>query len=86
VDIAAWLGGLGLSQYEPVFRENGIDAEVLVELTDQHLQQLGLPLGPRLKLLKAIAPFAKASPEPLFPNRPHQETHRTNCGRQSVGS
>jgi class 3 adenylate cyclase/predicted ATPase len=55
VDIAAWLRGLGLERYEPVFRDNEIDAAVLPELTDEHLKELGLPLGPRLKLLKAIA-------------------------------
>jgi len=26
MDIAEWLGALGLGQYEGVFRENGIDA------------------------------------------------------------
>jgi hypothetical protein len=28
---------------------------VLCELTEEHLKELGLPLGHRLKLLKAIA-------------------------------
>ena len=34
MDIAAWLRGLGLEQYEQAFRDNAIDAEVLPELTD----------------------------------------------------
>jgi class 3 adenylate cyclase/predicted ATPase len=55
VDIASWLRGLGLERYEPVFRDSEIDAAVLPELTDEHLKELGLPLGPRLKLLKAVA-------------------------------
>ena len=29
MDIAAWLRELGLERYEPAFRENEIDAEVL---------------------------------------------------------
>jgi class 3 adenylate cyclase/predicted ATPase len=62
VDVGAWLRGLGLGQYEQVFRDNGVDAEVLPELTAEHLKELGLPLGPRLKLLKAIAAFRAASP------------------------
>jgi hypothetical protein len=33
VDIATWLHGLRLQQYEPTFRENAIDAAVLPELT-----------------------------------------------------
>ena len=32
MDIPAWLRGLGLERYEPTFRENEIDAEVLPEL------------------------------------------------------
>jgi class 3 adenylate cyclase len=55
LDIAAWLRGLGLERYEPAFRENEIDAEVLPELTEPDLAALGLPLGPRRKLLNAIA-------------------------------
>src|SRR5262245_4320711 len=55
MDIAAWLRGLGLEEYEPAFRDNRVDAEVLPDLTEAHLASLGLPLGPRLKLLKAIA-------------------------------
>ena len=62
INIAAWLRSLGLEQYDRAFRDNGIDGEVLPELTDEHLKELGLPLGPRLKVLKAIAAFRAASP------------------------
>jgi len=55
MDIAAWLRDLGLERYEATFRENEIDADALSELTEAHLKELGLPLGPRLKLLKAAA-------------------------------
>ena len=55
MDIAAWLRSLGLEQLEQAFRDNAIDLEVLPELTDEHLKELGVPLGHRLKLLKAIA-------------------------------
>jgi class 3 adenylate cyclase/predicted ATPase len=55
VDIAAWLRELGLERYGPAFRENDIDWDVLPELTESDLETLGLPLGPRTKLLKAIA-------------------------------
>lgn len=54
MDVGTWLNGLGLGQYEAVFRENEIDADILNELTDQHLRDLGVPLGHRLKLLRAI--------------------------------
>jgi hypothetical protein len=55
MDIAAWLRGLGLERYEPAFRENEVDAEVLPQLTETDLAALGLPVGPRRKLLTAIA-------------------------------
>jgi hypothetical protein len=45
MDIGDWLTRLGFSQYEAAFRENAIDAEVLRELTDEHLRDLGVPLG-----------------------------------------
>ncbi len=34
MDVGVWLRGLGLEQYEALFRENDIDAEVLSDLTD----------------------------------------------------
>jgi class 3 adenylate cyclase/predicted ATPase len=56
VDIAAWLHGLGLQQYEPAFRDNAIDAAVLPELTADDLKDLGVNLvGHRRRLLAAIA-------------------------------
>jgi hypothetical protein len=45
MDVAAWLQGLGLGRYEPTFRENEIDAEVLPELTEADLVTLFLPSG-----------------------------------------
>jgi class 3 adenylate cyclase len=65
MDIAAWLRSLALERYEPAFRENEIDAEVLPELTEADLATLGLPLGPRKKLLRAIAALREgALPSP----------------------
>ena len=55
MDVLVWLRGLGLERYGPAFRENEIDWEVLPDLTEGDLEKLGLPLGPRKKLLKAIA-------------------------------
>jgi probable addiction module antidote protein len=55
MEIAAWLRGLGLERYELAFRENEIDPEVLPEVTHPDLLSLEMPLGPRRKLLKAIA-------------------------------
>jgi class 3 adenylate cyclase len=55
MDVGAWLRGLELGQYEGKFRESEIEADVLPELTEADLEKLGLPLGPRKRILKAIA-------------------------------
>jgi class 3 adenylate cyclase/predicted ATPase len=55
MDVGDWLRALGLEQYEATFRDNAVDAEVLPGLTDADLVTLGLPLGHRKRLLKAIA-------------------------------
>jgi class 3 adenylate cyclase/predicted ATPase len=73
MDVAAWLRGLGLARYEPTFRENEVDAEVLPELTESDLTTMGLPVGPRRKLLKAIAALRESAlPSPVIeqPSRP----------------
>jgi class 3 adenylate cyclase len=65
MDIAVWLRDLGLQQYEALFRENDIDAEVLSDLTDADLEKIGVSLGHRKRLLKAVA--ALASPAAAHP-------------------
>jgi class 3 adenylate cyclase/predicted ATPase len=55
VDVAAWLRELGLERYAQVFQESEIEPEILAELTDEDFKELGIPLGPRRKLAKAIA-------------------------------
>ena len=75
MDVGDWLRSLGLSQYEATFRENGIDADVLVDLSDADLEKLGvLPLGHRKRLIRAIAglsaPAAGWSPTPAVDARP----------------
>ena len=58
MDVAVWLRGLGLQRYEALFRENDIDAEVLSDLTDGDLEKIGVSLGHRKRLLKAVAALA----------------------------
>jgi class 3 adenylate cyclase/predicted ATPase len=53
--IADWLETLQLGQYAERFVENGIDLNVLPELTDQDLEKLGVVVGHRRKLLRDIA-------------------------------
>jgi class 3 adenylate cyclase/predicted ATPase len=53
--IAEWLETLGMSEYAERFAENRIDLSVLPDLTDQDLKDLGVVLGDRRKVLRAIA-------------------------------
>ena len=53
--IARWLEDLDLGQYAETFARNDIDLEVLPDLSDDDLKDLGISLGHRRKLLKAIA-------------------------------
>jgi class 3 adenylate cyclase len=63
MDVAAWLRGLGLNQYEAAFRDNGVDASVLPELTADDLKEMGIAaVGHRRKLLAAIAVLRGAPP------------------------
>ena len=55
MDVREWLRGLGLGQYGQKFQDHKIDADVLGDLTDGDLEKLGIPLGDRKRLLKAIA-------------------------------
>jgi class 3 adenylate cyclase len=65
--ITDWLEKLGMSEYAQRFAENAIDFSVLPDLTDQDLEKLGVLLGHRRKMLRAIAELKivdKAPPTP----------------------
>ena len=53
-DLAEWLAGHGLGQYAQTFIEHHIDYSVLPDLTEDDLEKLGISLGHRKKLLRAI--------------------------------
>src|SRR6516225_8746760 len=59
--IADWLEKLGMSEYSQRFAENGIDVSVLRDLTDQDLKDIGVLLGHRRKMLRAIGELAAAA-------------------------
>jgi class 3 adenylate cyclase/predicted ATPase len=58
--VADWLNKIGLGQYAQHFADNAIDTSVLRHLTDQDLQQIGVALGHRKKILRAIAELDEA--------------------------
>ncbi len=62
MDVGGWLRSLGLDQYEANFRENKIDADVLLRLTADNLKDIGITaVGDRRRLLDAIATLAGAT-------------------------
>jgi predicted ATPase/class 3 adenylate cyclase len=68
--IAEWLAKIGLSEYTERFVENAIDLSVLSDLTDQDLKDLGMLLGHRRKMLRAIAELrGEAAPAPQTGDR-----------------
>jgi class 3 adenylate cyclase len=54
-ELHRWLDQLGLAQYAEAFAANDIDLDVLPEISDEDLKDLGLSLGHRRRLLRAIA-------------------------------
>ena len=76
-EMADWLEKLGMSEYAKPFAENRIDFSVLPDLTDQDLEKLGVLLGDRRKILRAIAELAgavTASPQPALAEPKIQDT------------
>jgi class 3 adenylate cyclase len=59
---ADWLEKLGLSEYAQRFAENRIDFSVLPELTDQDLEKIGVALGDRRKIMRAIRELGGITP------------------------
>ena len=73
-DLTEWLGRHGLGQYAQTFAENHIEYSVLPDLTEDDLEKLGVSLGHRKILLRAIiadraaTTRAAAGTEPLVRN------------------
>jgi class 3 adenylate cyclase len=54
VDVPRWLAEQRLEHHARAFAESGIAGDILRDLTDADLKELGLNLGDRKRLLKAI--------------------------------
>ncbi|MGH8675757.1 MAG: ATP-binding protein [Burkholderiales bacterium] len=70
LDVRSWLEAGGFGQFADLFESRQIDGDALPLLTDAHLKELGVPLGPRVKLLAAITQLAAgAAPDPSAAER-----------------
>jgi class 3 adenylate cyclase/predicted ATPase len=85
LDIVSWLRALRLERYEPEFRENDINEEVLPTLTAEDLKDIGITIvGHRRKILDAIAGLrspdgqapASISETSAAPQAPHRAERR----------
>ena len=73
-----WLHSLGLDQYAQVFVDNDIDLEVIPSLSEQDLEKLGVSMGHRKKLLKAMSDLGSAAtqnPSPYTSPRQYTPAH-----------
>jgi hypothetical protein len=57
-----WLNGIGLGEYTDLFAVHDIDVDVLADLTEADLEGIGISLGHRKRLLKAIAALSAGPP------------------------
>src|SRR3954464_110655 len=53
--LQSWLEQSGLVQYHDLFVRHRIDLDILADLTEADLSELGLPLGDRRRLQRAIS-------------------------------
>jgi class 3 adenylate cyclase/predicted ATPase len=60
-ELGGWLKEHGLEAYLQIFSDNDIDFDILQELNDQDLKELGLSLGHRRKLLRALSECRSAT-------------------------
>jgi DNA polymerase III epsilon subunit family exonuclease len=73
-----------IAEYMERFADNRIDLSVLADLTDQHLEKLGMALGDRLKILRVIRELsvvavaqAAAAALAMQDSAEHRHVHRS---------
>jgi len=85
MDVAAWLQDLGLERYASAFRDNDIDAEVLLKLTAEDLISIGVTsVGHRRKLLEAIAGLCTSVPTVVVAGPAHGGPAQVDAERRQL--
>ena len=64
MNVAQWLNAIDLGQYAALFHEHKIDAGVLPDLVEADLEKIGVPLGHRKRLMRAIAALSAGGTPP----------------------
>ena len=91
MEIEGWLKSVGASEYAPRFVAEKIDLQALQHLTEDDLKELGLPMGPRRKVLAAIADLkggstSRAEPLSSVQLADHTPQHLAEIIRTSRGA
>jgi SAM domain (Sterile alpha motif) len=86
--IEDWLARFGLSRLAATFRDNGIDLDVVAQLSDDDLRELGLTIGDRKRVLAAVSVSATPATAPSngASSRCYSATSpiRPRCRRASI--
>ncbi len=69
-DLRDWLSQFGLETLAGVLAANDVDLDILPDLTEQDFEKLGISLGNRRKLLKAVVRLRNSSDIPAVPAEP----------------
>ena len=59
LEVRRWLEARGFGRFAPLFESRQIDDDALPLLTEAHLSEMGIPVGPRVKLLAALADLSR---------------------------
>lgn len=65
MELSQWLAELGLEEYVPQFDAHQVDLADVPHLTADDLREMGLPVGPRRRVLTAAAEMSVAAREPI---------------------
>jgi class 3 adenylate cyclase/predicted ATPase len=76
-DLHKWLDGLGLGKYADVFAENEIELGDVSHLSEGDLREIGLPMGPRKRVLSAASELSPTDP-PTAAAASEEPAHRTS--------
>src|ERR1700730_9035421 len=81
-----WLEGIGLGQYAEAFQANDIDMDLLAEIDDQVLKDIGVSsAGHRLRIRKSIAKRATSSTiEPDRTSAARSDTPASSAERRQL--
>ncbi|UCH48900.1 MAG: AAA family ATPase [Betaproteobacteria bacterium] len=84
-DVRQWLEDLDLGQYADVFEREEVTPADISELTDTELKDLGLPLGPRKRILRAATGLSAKKESATHLDKPQNEAHYASVSSEVYG-